>query len=122
VLIVFITSLVLIVGLYRKLCSQSHVVRRSVETVVVMMVGFNVCVLPYCVTFPIDPVQLGGPGMLVLIFLMQLHSAINPLIYLTRSSKFRRQAMVIGSEFLKSIDKRQQLKSIRQSMKRRPHD
>ena len=122
VLIVFVSSTVLIVGLYRKLCAQSTVVKRSVETVVVMVAGFYVCVLPYCVTVPINPVKLGGPGMLILIFLMHLHSTINPLIYLLRSTKFRKQAVVIGSEFLKSIDKRQQLKSIRRSMKRRPND
>ena len=122
VLIVFFSSVVLIVGLYRKLCSQSRVVRRSVETVVVMMVGFNCCVLPYCVTVPIKPAEIGGPGMLLLIYLMQLHSTINPLIYLLRSSKFRRQAIVIGSEFIRTIDKRPQLMSIRQSFKRRPVD
>ena len=122
VLIVLITSIVLIVGLYKKLCSQSHVVKRSVETVIIMMVGFNCCVLPYCLTVPIDPVVLGGRCMLVLIFLLHLHSAINPLIYLLRSSKFRRQAITIGSEFIRSIDKRHRLKSIRQSFKRRQCD
>ena len=122
VIIVLITSIVLIVGLYKKLCSQSHVVKRSVETVIIMMVGFNCCVLPYCLTVPIDPVVLGGRCMLVLIFLLHLHSAINPLIYLLRSSKFRRQAITIGSEFIRSIDKRHRLKSIRQSFKRRQCD
>lgn len=117
VLIVLVTSLILIVGLHRRLCSQSRVVRKSVETVVIMMVGFNMCVLPYCVTVPISPVDMGGPLMLVLIFLMQLHSAINPVIYLLRSSKFRNQASSIGSQFIRSMDKRQRFRSFRQSIK-----
>ena len=117
VLIVLITSIMLIVGLYRKMSSQSNVVKRSVETVVIMMCGFNFCVLPYCVTVPINPEIMGGAKMLVLIFLMHLHSAINPVIYLMRSSKFRTQAIVIGSEIVKSIDKRQRMKSFRRTIK-----
>lgn len=122
VLIVIISSVMLIFGLYRKMCSQSNVVKRSVETVVIMMLGFNFCVLPYCVTVPINPEIMGGEKMLVLIFLMHLHSAINPVIYLMRSSKFRRQAIVIGSEIMKSIDKRQRIKSIRRSLKSRSYN
>ena len=67
--IVIATGMVLIVRLSRRMCSQSDVVRRSVETVVIMMVGFSVCVLPYRVTVGFDPATLGGGPMLIMIFL-----------------------------------------------------
>eukprot|EP00116_Pleurobrachia_bachei_P007077 sb/3467339/ len=116
--IVIATGVVLIVRLSRRMCSQSDVVRRSVETVVIMMLGFSVCVLPYCVTVGFDPATLGGDPMLIMIFLMQLHSTINPTIYLWRSSKFRMQARELGSEIVRSFDHRGRVRRLRMSIKR----
>ena len=94
VFVVMVTSTILIVSLKRRLC-RSDVILRSVQTVVIMTIGFNICVLPYSLTVGISPATIGPNGMLVLIFLMHVHSLINPIIFLTRSSKFRRQLLLL---------------------------
>ena len=88
-LILTSSSVTLMVLLHlRKMNRRSDIVRRSCQTVLLMIGGYMVCSIPYAVT-PLYP-TITPEYYLVFRYLLQTHCIFTPLIYIYRDSNFRK--------------------------------
>lgn len=88
-LILLTSSVVLVVLLHiRKTGKRSDIVKRSCQTVLLMIGGYLVCSTPYAVTALNS--KISPEYYLMFRFLLQFHCIITPIIYIFRDTSFRR--------------------------------
>ena len=88
--IILVTSSVVLLTLLqiRRTGKRSDIVRKSCQTVLLMIGGYLICSTPYAVTALYT--QLSPEAYLVFRFLVQLHCMFTPIIYILRDTSFRR--------------------------------
>ena len=88
--IILVTSSVVLLMLLqiRKTGRRSDIVRRSCQTVLLMIGGYLLCSTPYAIT-PLHS-KISPETYLVFRFLLQVHCMFTPIIYILRDTSFRR--------------------------------
>ena len=86
-IIIMSSSIVLIYLLSRRKESKSNIIRRSCVTVILMNAAYLICSALFALEIFVDNMPSVN---LFTSFLIQMHCAIIPIIYLMRDSKFRR--------------------------------
>ena len=89
-IVLLTSSLILIVNLHlRKIGQRSDIVKRSCQTVLLVMLGYVVCSTPYAVTALLHT-EITPEMYLLFRFLLQAHCLFNPIIYIFKDRNFRR--------------------------------
>jgi len=88
--IILVTSSVVLIILLqiRETGKRSAIVRRSCQTVLLIVGGYLVCSTPYALT-PLHA-RISPEMYLVFRFLLQVHCMFTPIIYILRDTSFRR--------------------------------